>query len=280
MRTLVNGIQERIRTVEGRERFNTLLCRFLPSQLEGTAEANDLLRILRTNGNVPIPPLATIAELEELRRDLEQRLCYDPWQRNIGTFKVADTPPATNNARIIGVQESPIARRIANSPMILDIVSGYLGCRPTIDDIIAWWSLPGRPLPKEEQFFHRDRDAAKFLKLFVYLSDVGPEDGAHVFVQESHRKDVLLERRRRYLDEEVFAALPAENASLMTGPMGTTFIEDTYGLHKGGVPTDQSRLVLQVRYTSYPSNWTPRRASDEVAALADEFDPYVNRFVA
>jgi hypothetical protein len=167
---------------------------------------------------------------------------------------------------------------VANDPAVLQIASAYLGCRPTIDDIVAWWSLPGRPIAKEEQFFHRDRDAIKFVKLFVYLSDVDEGEGAHVYIPGSQNDEALLERRRRYHDSEVFEVFP-NRAKMMTGAQGTTFLEDTFGLHKGAVPATRCRLLLQVRYTSFPSNWAGSSVTKIRPVDSSPYDSYVNRFL-
>lgn len=277
MRRLVNIIQERIRNVEGRARLNRFLVHFCPSALPLTHQASPLLATLEEEGNVFLPPLTEIEELHALQATLAEMPCYDPWHPERGDFLVADTPAETNNARIRNVEQLPAARALANHPLVLSIVSNYLGCRPTIDDILAWWSLPGRLAPKEEQFFHRDNDAVRFVKLFIYLGDVEEDEGAHVFISGSHCDNLLLERRRRYRDEEVMSAFGDNRAHKMAGAFGCAFLEDTFGLHKGAVPATKPRLLFQVRYTSYPSVFARAEA---VLRNEDKHDPYINRYVA
>ncbi len=278
LRQLINALQERVGSPIARERLNLAVTRFLPKPLPLplSAEQRDDLNSLRRDGYLFLPPVLNMEELRALRSELEKRPCYDPWAPEKGEFLVGETPAETNNARIKGVEQIEIARRVANTPAILQLVSAYLRCRPTIDDVVAWWSMPGRPAPKEEQFFHRDRDAVKFVKLFVYLSDVDEGEGAHVYIPGSQKSEMLLDRRRRYEDSEVLAKFASGSAKVMAGRCGTTFLEDTFGLHKGAVPATRPRLLLQVRYTSFPSNWAARRTNGS----RPPYDPYINRFVS
>ena len=217
------------------------------------------------------------ADLRRVAEQLSVLPCNDPWHPEFGQFDFVDAPAASNNIRVVGANKIPEVLRIANDPHVLDVVAGYLGCKPTIDDVLAWWSLPGRPGPLEEQFFHRDNDSIRFLKLFVYLSDVDDKSGPHVFVQGTHASNDLLELGRRWQDAEVAAAGLGDRIRQFVGPFGTSFLEDTYGLHKGQLPEDRPRLVLQVRYTLFPSIFA--RASERSLEVGG-FDPYINRVMA
>jgi hypothetical protein len=274
---LVNYAQEKVRTAERRAALNRFAVRFLPPPLPLSGNSGELLTTLQRQGNVVLPPLAATPELENLRAALAAQPCYDPWNSELGDFPFADTPPQTNNARIRNISEIKEVRLLANHPLVLEVASNYLGCKPTIDDVLAWWSVPGRPAPKEEQFFHRDNDAIRFVKLFVYLGDVVASDGAHVFVTGSHRENEFLERRRRYSDDEIATVYASDRLRPMVGPFGTAFLEDTFGLHKGTVPTLHPRLLFQVRYTSYPGVFA--RAA-QVHDTRGPFDPYINRLIA
>ncbi len=276
-RRLVNYTQEQVRRVESRALLNRFVVKFCPKHLPLTEEAAPLLATLHEVGNVFLPPLESAATLTFLRDKLATMPCFDPWAPSIGDFTVKNTPAETNNARIRGIDSMPEAFALANHPLVLSVVSNYLGCLPTIDDINAWWSLPGRPAPKEEQYFHRDNDAVRFVKLFIYLSDVTTDEGAHVFVSGSHRDNQLLEKRRRYQDEEVRTVFGHNRIQHMAGNFGQAFLEDTFGLHKGAVPSSRPRLVFQVRYSSFPSVFAREQANVN-STLG--YDAYTNRYVA
>jgi hypothetical protein len=38
----------------------------------------------------------------------------------------------------------------------------------------------------------------------------------------------------------------------IVGPKGTSFVADTYGIHKGSVPRSRPRLLLQAQYSLLP----------------------------
>ncbi|RME62967.1 MAG: hypothetical protein D6782_11195 [Alphaproteobacteria bacterium] len=276
-RHLINFGQERLTTVAARACMNKLVTWRLPPPLPLAPDAMPLLEELNARGAVYLPRLASPDVFDNLLRALQTRACFDPWRPECGTFPVSQVPPGSNNARIENVAQVAEAVALANHPLVLGIVSHYLGCKPTIDDIVAWWSMPNVPAPKEEQFFHRDMDAVHFVKLFVYLSEVGEKDGAHYFVDRSHRDNRLIRRRRRFSDDEVAAAFDKTSWRCMTGRFGDAFLEDTFGLHKGTIPTRHPRLVFQVRYTSYPSNFA---ANDPAYVVGQPYDSYINRYVS
>lgn len=267
----------KIRRPRARQRVGRLMSWGVPAAAKADAEARQAADRIRDDGFVLLDQPFPLDMLRQLRAELERRPCTDGWRPELGTFDLDHAPAVSSNVQILDVEEIPATVEIANHPGVLAIVSDYLGCKPTVDDIVAWWSLPGRDLPYEEQFFHRDQDSIRFLKLFVQLSDVGPGDGPHVFVRGSHRADFLLDESKRFTDEQVADKVPAHDVVRFIGPAGTCFLEDTYGLHKGQKPDDGLRLMLQVRYTMLPSVFaTPGRKK----ARVDGYDPYINRLIA
>jgi hypothetical protein len=242
-------------------------------EFQGKEEAERL----QEDGFVMLPDYFPAKTLKQVREALEANDCTDGWRPHLGRFPLARAPVDSNNVHIVDVEAIPEVIRIANDPRILAIVSRYLGCKPTIDDVLAWWSLPNRPAPYEEQFFHRDQDSIRFVKLFIYLSDVSESDGPHTFVRGSHRSRDLLKSGMRFKDEEVASTIGEEAIVRFTGPFGTCFLEDTYGLHKGQMPTTGTRLILQVRYTMLPSVFAAPGAKN---AEVDGYDPYINRLIA
>jgi hypothetical protein len=63
----------------------------------------------------------------------------------------------------------------------------------------------------------------------------------------------------------------------VTGPRGTTFMVDTWGVHKGNIPVNRARLLLQVQYSILPiANFDYRPVS---FAAASPHDRYTNRLI-
>ncbi len=100
---------------------------------------------------------------------------------------------------------------------------------PVQDMVAMWWTTPSREgSSAAAQQFHFDLDRLQFLKVFVYLTDVGPENGPHEFVRGSHRHlPVALRADRRFSDEEVLEHYGAEDRISVTGARGTIFVADT-----------------------------------------------------
>ena len=139
-----------------------------------------------------------------------------------------------------------------------------------------WWSLGGRKEAKDAQLFHRDVDDFKFCKLFIYLTDVGENQGPHTYVEGSSSSSKL-RKIRRYQDQEIIEAFGEEKIIKFVRDKGSMFIVDTYGFHKGTLPVDGNRLLLQIQYSLNPigiENYKPLKIN-----LKDSFDPYVNRLL-
>ena len=141
------------------------------------------------------------------------------------------------------VLHCPHVLALANDPAVLRIATAYLGCKPTLSSVGLRWSFPGTGEAEDIQCFHRDPDDWRFLKLFVYLTDVDAGSGPHVFVAGSHRTAGRL-RERLYTTEEIERRHGRESVRAIAGPCGTSFFADTYGIHRGAVPTTRPRLIL------------------------------------
>ena len=93
--------------------------------------------------------------------------------------------------------------------------------------------------------FHRDVDAWRWLKVFVYLTDVDEGDGHHEFYLGSHRQfPPELKVIKRYEPEELDHHWGSPKK--VTGQAGTCFAENTLAFHRGTTPVKNSRLALTV----------------------------------
>lgn len=173
------------------------------------------------------------------------------------------------------VADCPGLLALINAPQILRHGAGYLGCKPTLASVGVRWSLPTQSQGARFQEYHRDVDDWRFLKLFVYLSDVDEGSGPHSYVRTSHNTGFDL-KAKAYDHSEVERRFGAENIVTVTGPPGTTFMADTLGVHRGGRPTTRPRLMLQVQYSLLPVfafDYAPLERTSPVG------DPYCNRLL-
>jgi len=231
----------------------------LPPMSSIDAVATNAASELRATGLTFIPEILSPASVREMRDYCAQPLPMLP-DGSTQYYTIRDT------VRI------PHGLRLATHPTILGAVSDYLGMPATIIDISMWASVPDAKTVGA-QLFHRDRDDFRACKLFLYLTDVGNDDGPHIFVRRSHDVGAVKQKFGDSLPPEGLSALftgdgRAVEAHIeqlfkddvleITGKAGTCFLEATYGFHRGKVPTKGTRLIYQVVYgfTPFPHRLT------------------------
>jgi len=155
------------------------------------------------------------------------------------------------------VLSAPDVQALLTSASILRVAQDYLGSTPIADVISMWWHTGYSDQPDEEaaQFFHFDMDRIKWLKFFIYLTDVGPDNGPHCFVRGSHRTggippSLLAKGYSRLSDEDVSKHYAKEDFIEFVAPRGTVIAEDTRGLHKGLAVCKGDRLMLQLQFSN------------------------------
>ena len=235
---------------------------------------------LDADGWLPLPGLIQPEWVGEIKAYLAGRLARDPYRPELGRFRAPDeVPPQThvshfNNADIV---RAPHLMAIANDARVLALVEAWMGVKPTLAALRVWWSTPtATGEPEHAELFHRDVDDLQFIKLFVYLTDVGEDTGPHIFVEGSQRIDKLT-RIARYTDEQVAEAFGEDAIRRFTGPAGTAFLENTYGMHRGLPPRAGPRLIFQPLYAQRPLIFGPKRPVISASELSLKVDPYVNR---
>lgn len=153
------------------------------------------------------------------------------------------------------VKISDIQNLLADSS-IISFAQNFLGCFPVIDSVNLWWSLPNDGKASEEiaQTFHFDCDRAKWLKMFVYLTDVDKNTGPHVFVKNSQKSEArrasLLKRGYvRVSDVDMAEVYDPDEIVELCGAKGTIMFVDTSGFHKGKPPITDERLIFEIQFS-------------------------------
>jgi hypothetical protein len=267
-----------------RDAIGVSVSRTLSAALRGLGEPPALseqdaavISRLSARGFAPCAPLFSQQQLDEIETYLNSKPArfYNDNTGEPGAI-VAPISERPAEARFATWDQSdicgcPAIMSTAHDERLVTIAEHYLRAPPTISIITVWWSYPSSHALGGMQHYHHDRDDFSSLKLFVYLTDVDIESGPHEFVDETHSFQTLLGLMKRALptsvdqgrflqwmevhrkrDEDVIAYFPAENLRTITGPRGSTFFEDTRGLHRGLPPVSRGRLCFEICYTHMP----------------------------
>lgn len=142
-------------------------------------------------------------------------------------------------------------------PVLLSIAQLYLECTPIVDQMSMWWSTNFKSYADGEaaQMYHFDMDRIKWLKVFIYITDVGPENGPHFFISNSHRtggtpRKLLNKGYARLHDSDINNYFSPNQIQEFVAPRGSILIEDTRGLHKGQHVRNGERLILQYQFSN------------------------------
>lgn len=225
------------------------------------ADLRDVVSELRQDGIAMLPDLFSASQLS----DVVDHFRSQP---------LAHRTKTTAAYSLESIVACPGLMEAVNRPDILRLASAFIGCKPTLQALGVRWSYPGKA-SADVQSFHRDPDDWRFLKLFVYLTDVDEESGPHVYVAGTHRTRRPWQART-YAQSEIENRYGAKVRAIL-GATGTTFAADTNGIHAGIPPKRTPRLLLQAQYSILP-NYALR-----YRPVADRthpgLDPYVNRLM-
>jgi hypothetical protein len=155
-----------------------------------------------------------------------------------------------------------------------DVAQSYLGSKPTIDIVTMWWhtAYSKEPDKKAAQYYHFDMDRPKWLKFFVYLTDVTVETGPHVFIEGTHKSGEIPSKflnkgYSRLTDNEINEVYDSSRIKEFIAPRGTIIAEDTRGLHKGKNLINSDRLILQFQYSN--SQFGGKYAKSKILKIFD-----------
>jgi hypothetical protein len=171
----------------------------------------------------------------------------------------------TYRVREDDIVKSSAMQELMSDRSILAVAETYLKTLPVLSGLNLWFSPAYGNAPGDHaaQEFHFDFDPPPiWLLFFIYLTDVGPDNGPHIFVRGTHQpgmpgmKDLLARGYVRIPDEDIVERFGAENVVELHGKRGTVLAVDTRGMHKGKMPVIGHRLMAQVSFTTPPFSTT------------------------
>lgn len=146
-----------------------------------------------------------------------------------------------------------VVQNILTDKSILKISQDFLGSKPIIDLISMWWSTCFSKEASSEiaQLYHFDMERIKFIKFFIYLTDVDEQTGPHCYVKGSTKNIPLSVRKDGRIDDrEIENAYNKEDLLEICGEKGTILAVDTSGFHKGKKLEKNDRLLFQIELTN------------------------------
>jgi hypothetical protein len=160
-------------------------------------------------------------------------------------------------ATIIDSSDLPSIQDLAASPILLNVVTTYLGYAPRQVSSWFFWSFANQLSQTEREGvyqtiqYHYDVHSLNFMYVNFYLLDTDADSGAHVLISGSHRQKRLrqLLGSARLTDEQALSCYGSERIEVITGTAGFGFFEDTSCYHKALPPKTSDRLMLQLRYS-------------------------------
>lgn len=231
-----------------------------------------IVRELRSNGFKLFPAQLDEGVVDSLVQFALREPCVPRARDDDGTGGARSPTPFPRSAPQAVVYDfsphllvnNPDVQHLMADPSLAAIAQAYIGANPVLDEVNMWWTTSAvkRPDSGAAQLFHFDMDRIRWLKVFVYLTDVTVMNGPHCFVAGSHSTGaipaVLLDKGyARLTDEEVGAVFGADKIKSFTGPKGTILLEDTRGLHKGTPASIGDRLMLEFEFSSSMFGATP-----------------------
>ncbi len=277
-------IQRRVTNPVSRRKIARSLAKRRPLPLHQAKLDLALAEDLDQRGAAYFGQLLTPVQVSEIKAWLEQRKVVDGYRPEILPFLPHSQERHPHSHVAFHSDEDVIAAphllALANRPEILAVVEHFLGCQPLIGYLAAWWSYATEIGPQQAENFHRDVDDWRFVKLFVYLTDVSDANGPHIYVSGSAERN-LLTKIRRFEDSEVESAFGVDAIIVNRGAGGTGFLENTAGFHKGQPLKSGTRLMFQAVYSLCELPYGPKRPITPLATAqkgADQIlDPFANR---
>ena len=157
----------------------------------------------------------------------------------------------------------PEVQQLMSDASLIKVAENYLKSKPIFTGISLWWSPSIKDTPDSEaaQEFHWDMERIKWLRYFIYLTDVTADSGPHCFIKGTHRTgaipdELLRAGYVRHRDERILQIYGQDAYQEFIAPRGTIIAEDSRGFHKGKLPRKGDRLLLafEISSTTFGAN--------------------------
>ena len=225
-----------------------------------TATLENISEEIRNNGYSVLPfrvPEDIIRGIVQNAKQLEYTFMDDSLTGKLPKGKIEDFndfPYAKANAAEEDLKKDNQIMKICMDPLLVSILQTTLKAKVDLWHLSMWWSFKIKnPSSVAAQYFHYDLDSIRWLKIFVYLTDVNTNKGPHVAIPGTHKLGgknyKLLSKRYDRITDEEMSRLQVGKVKEFEGPAGTIIIGDTRCWHKGKELSEGNRLILQPTFS-------------------------------
>jgi Phytanoyl-CoA dioxygenase (PhyH) len=231
--------------------------------------------------NVPSTQ-AMLAEAKTLLAEMQAVLAS---RTNLKTWGTVENPAYP---QIFTVTDLPAFANWAQSPRLLNLIEHYIGLPVAFQGVHLRRDF-ANDQPVTTEFWHRDLEDRRVIKLFVYLSDVATETGPYEYIPRSKVTPAIVRQiedsfKQRVAsnpydmgitDDEMAAIIPRSDWCSCEGPAGTVLFSDPIAVFHHGKSRQEGRSALFFVYTAKqplrPQDCT--QYSDRTYARPEQLQP-------
>ncbi len=215
---------------------------------------------INTNGYSVLPfkiPGDVIKDIVQRAKQLEYTFMDDSLKGKFPKGKIDDFdnfPYVKANAAEEDLKKDNKIMSICTDPVLISILQTALKAEVDLWHLSMWWSFKIKnPSDIAAQYFHYDLDTIRWLKIFIYLTDVDTNKGPHIAIPGTHKLGgknyKLLSKRYDRITDDEMSRLQIGKVEEFEGPAGTIIIGDTRCWHKGKELIEGNRLILQPTFS-------------------------------
>jgi len=255
------------------------VCNYEKPLLGNTSSESSQAAALSSDGVVSLGQIFSERQVTDVLGHLSDKPCkathyFERSNEKLSTFREIQVSKAhyASYSREV-VLSTPHLLEVCNATSLIDIVSSYLGCPATLQSLNLFWTFSTKQ-PGGVSVFHRDQNDFRSVSFYMFLSKVDLESGSHEYIRGSTNLEFCDRRIReanlsavRGIDfftppwaQHSVDAVFQKDVSVMSGPAGTAFISDGYGLHRGVVPRGSDRLLFIADFGIMPLDVSGRNS--------------------
>ena len=222
-------------------------------------------RVFKKSGYTILPFLCNRSILSSLDSELAGLKCIPGDGLHAGKpINIDPNNPACIRANFISsdIRQLTTINLLPHAYSFLERARSILGNSAYLQSVDCWFNFPNKyghfdPITNDSaQSFHFDMPGINWLHFFVYLTDVGKDNGPHTFVPCTYmpfaKSSELLAKRYQRITAVEMATYESKSEIQIVGSRGTVIQARTASWHRASEVKQGYRKILQYVYAIHP----------------------------